>query len=56
MTFTTGWVHTRPLMHAPLELITAGRFDPLTAFSDILPFDQAAERLAEPFTKLGFHA
>jgi alcohol dehydrogenase len=56
VTFRTGWVHTRPLMHAPLELITDGRFDPRPAFDAILPFDQAAERLAEPFTKLGFHA
>lgn len=56
VTFRTGWAHTRPLMHAPLELITAGRFDPRPAFDATLSFDQAAERLAEPFTKLGFHA
>ena len=56
VTFRTGWVHTRPLMHAPLELIRDGRFDPGPAFDAVLPFDDAAARLAEPFTKLGFHA
>jgi hypothetical protein len=38
------------------ELIADGRFDPLSAFDSVLPFDQGAERLAEPFTKLGFYA
>lgn len=56
ITFRTGWVHTRPLMQAPLELMTSGRFDPAPAFDATLSFEDAPERLAEPFTKLGFHA
>lgn len=56
VTFRTGWVHTRPLMREPLELIAAGRFDPSPAFTAVLPFDQAPEALAEPFTKLVFLA
>jgi alcohol dehydrogenase len=56
VTLQTGWVHTRPLMQAPLGLIADGRFDPSPAFTAVVPFDQAADRLAEPFTKLGFLA
>jgi alcohol dehydrogenase len=56
VTFQTGWVHTRPLMGQPLELIRHGRFDPRPAFTAVLPFEQAAEALVEPFTKLVFHA
>lgn len=56
VTFHTGWAHTRALMHAPLELIREGRFDPSPAFTAVVPFDQAAEPLVEPFTKLGFLA
>jgi alcohol dehydrogenase len=56
VTFRTGWVHTRPLMHRPLELVADGRFDPTLAFSAVVPFDQAADHLVEPFTKLGFVA
>jgi threonine dehydrogenase-like Zn-dependent dehydrogenase len=56
VTLRIGWVHTRPLMPAPLDLVAEGRFDPAPAFTGISPFDQAAERLAEPFTKLGFLA
>jgi alcohol dehydrogenase len=56
VTLQTGWVHTRPLMEAPLALIADGHFDPSPAFTAVVPFDQAAERLVEPFTKLGFVA
>jgi alcohol dehydrogenase len=52
VTFRTGWVHTRPLIHRPLELIARGDFDPRPAFTRVAPFEQAAELLAEPFTKL----
>jgi hypothetical protein len=43
-------------MHAPLELIREGRFDPTAAFTEVCSFDEAADRLVEPFTKLGFLA
>jgi alcohol dehydrogenase len=56
VTFRTGWVHTRALMQKPLELVAGGRFDPTVTFTAVVPFDQAADRLAEPFTKLGFLA
>ena len=54
VTFRIGWVHTRALMHRPLDLIAQGRFDPTPAFTAVSPVDEAAERLSEPFTKLAF--
>jgi threonine dehydrogenase-like Zn-dependent dehydrogenase len=52
ITFHTGWVHTRPLMHEPLALISEGRFDPTLAITQTVSFDDAPAALAEPFTKL----
>lgn len=52
ITFYTGWVHTRTHMHAPLELLTEGRFDPLPAVTATVSFTDAAAALAAPFTKL----
>jgi alcohol dehydrogenase len=54
VTFHTGWVSTRPLMQAPLDLIAAGRFDPRVIETDVVGFAQAADALTEPFTKLVF--
>jgi threonine dehydrogenase-like Zn-dependent dehydrogenase len=52
VTFHTGWVNTRPLMHEPLALMADGTFDPRAVETAVIDFDQAAEALAEPFTKL----
>lgn len=52
VTFHTGWVHTRPLMEAPLELVAAGKFDPRVIETAVVDFDDAAEALTQPFTKL----
>jgi alcohol dehydrogenase len=51
VTFRTGWVHTRPLMARPLELIASGRLDPAPIARNI-PWHEAEAALAEPFTKL----
>lgn len=53
VTLRTGWVSTRPLIPAPLALVTAGRVDPL-AGARIVAWDEAPAALAEPFTKLVF--
>jgi hypothetical protein len=50
VTFHTGWVNTRPLMHEPLPLIADGTFDPRAVETAIVDFDQAAEALAEPMS------
>lgn len=52
VTFHTGWVHTRPLMAEPLELISDGRFDPRQIETAVVDYDSAPEALVEPFTKL----
>ncbi|MBO0712961.1 MAG: alcohol dehydrogenase catalytic domain-containing protein [Acetobacteraceae bacterium] len=52
VTFHTGWVHTRPLMEAPLGLIADGSFDPRVIETAVVDFDDAPRALAEPFTKL----
>jgi threonine dehydrogenase-like Zn-dependent dehydrogenase len=52
VTLKTGWVHTRPLMGDPLALIVEGKFDPRAVTTAVVEFDQAAEALAQPFTKL----
>jgi threonine dehydrogenase-like Zn-dependent dehydrogenase len=54
VTFRTGWVHTRPLMEDPLELISAGSFNPRAIETDVVDFEQAADALIEPFIKLVF--
>lgn len=56
VTFHTGWVHTRPLMEEPLALLVEGSFDPRVIETACVPFDDAPEALAQPFTKLAFKA
>lgn len=52
VTLTTGWVHTHALWNEPLDLITSGRFDPLPVNSAVVSFEDVAEALCEPFTKV----
>jgi threonine dehydrogenase-like Zn-dependent dehydrogenase len=52
VTFHTGWVHTRAVMEEPLALIAHGGFDPRVIETAVVGFDQAADALVEPFTKL----
>jgi threonine dehydrogenase-like Zn-dependent dehydrogenase len=56
VSFHTGWVNTRALMHEPLALIADGSFDPRVVETAVIGFDQAEEALAEPFTKLAMVA
>ena len=52
VTLATGWVHTHALWDEPLALIASGRFDPSPVTSALVSFDDAAEALCEPFTKV----
>jgi threonine dehydrogenase-like Zn-dependent dehydrogenase len=52
ITFKTGMVSARPLMDEVMELVVEGRFAPERVTSAVVPFDDAAEALAEPFDKL----
>jgi threonine dehydrogenase-like Zn-dependent dehydrogenase len=52
ITLTAGWVHTHALWHEPLALITSGRFDPSPVTSAVVGFDEVADALCEPFTKV----
>jgi threonine dehydrogenase-like Zn-dependent dehydrogenase len=52
ITFRTGMVSARPLMDELLALVASGRFAPERVTSAVVPFDDAAEALAEPFDKL----
>jgi threonine dehydrogenase-like Zn-dependent dehydrogenase len=52
ITFKTGMVSARPLMDEIMELVVQGRFAPERVTSAVVPFDDAAEALAEPFDKL----
>lgn len=52
ISFHTGWVHTHALIDEPLALITSGRFDPSPVTTRIAGWDDAAEALREPFTKV----
>jgi alcohol dehydrogenase len=52
VTLTTGWVHTHALWHEPIALISSGRFDPAPVTSALVSFDDVAEALCEPFTKV----
>lgn len=52
ITLCTGWAHTHSLWQEPLELITAGRFDPTPVTSADVTFDEVAEALCEPFTNI----
>lgn len=51
VTFRTGWVHTRPNIPAPMDLIGAGTFDPLRIATTVR-WSDAAEAFTAPFTKL----
>lgn len=52
VSFHTGWVHTRPLMTEPLQLIANQTFDPRSIETAVIDFGDAAAALAEPFTKV----
>ncbi len=52
ISFHTGWVHTHALIDEPLALITSGTFDPSPVTTKVVPWEDAAEALVEPFTKL----
>lgn len=52
VTLQTGWVHTHALWDAPLALVADGTFDPTPVTSAQVGFDQVAEALCEPFTKV----
>jgi alcohol dehydrogenase len=52
VTFHTGWANTRPLIGEPLELLREGRFDPRIVETAVVDFDQAADALVQPFTKV----
>lgn len=49
-TFHTGRAHARPAIPAALELVAAG-FDPSLVTTDVIPFDDAEQALAEPSMK-----
>jgi alcohol dehydrogenase len=51
-TLHTGRVHARSLIPEVLELVKAGRLDPALVTSAVVGFDDAAEALADPPTKL----
>lgn len=48
----TGWVHTHTVMPEPMALIQSGAFDPTPVTSRVVSWDDAADALVEPFTKL----
>ncbi|MGL5818714.1 MAG: zinc-dependent alcohol dehydrogenase [Phycicoccus sp.] len=53
--FSTGWVHTRPLLdrrNGPLDLLTTGRLDPAPVTTAVVPWDEVGAALTEPFTKI----
>ena len=50
--FRTGRVHSRPAIPQVLELIRAGRLAPERVTTAVVPWDDAAEALATPRTKL----
>jgi alcohol dehydrogenase len=55
ISFSTGWVHTRPLLDhpdGPLQLLASNRLDP-TPITDVhVPWDEAATALTRPFVKV----
>ena len=48
----TGWVHTHSVLPEPLALIQSGAFDPTPVRSRVVSWEDAADALIEPFTKL----
>jgi alcohol dehydrogenase len=52
ITFRTGRVHARAVIPEVLELIRAGRIHPERVTTALVPWDDAAEALATPRTKL----
>ena len=50
--FETGWVHTQSLIDEPLALIANGKFDPSPVTTAVVDWDQCADALVDPFTKL----
>lgn len=51
VTFRTGWVSTRPLVGAPMEMLVRREVDPL-AIARVVRWAEAPAALAEPFTKV----
>jgi alcohol dehydrogenase len=49
--FVTGRVNSRAVLPRVLELVTSGRLHPERVTSEVIPWDQAAERLARPSVK-----
>jgi len=49
--FFTGRVNARAIIPAVLELLGAGKFDPAPITSDVVPWNDAADALAEPSMK-----
>lgn len=52
--FVTGRIHARRDAPAVLDLLADGTFDPSPATTRVVPFDDAAEALAEDYVKLVF--
>ncbi|MGL5849879.1 MAG: zinc-dependent alcohol dehydrogenase [Phycicoccus sp.] len=53
--FSTGWVHTRPLLgrpDGPLGLLASGRLDPAPVTTAVVPWDDVRAALTEPFTTI----
>lgn len=53
-TFVTGRIHARRDAPAVLDLIAAGTLDVAPVTTRVVPFDDAADALAEHYTKLVF--
>lgn len=52
ITLHTGWVHTHTILKEPMALIQSGAFDPTPVTSRVVSWEDAADALVEPFTKL----
>ncbi len=52
ISFHTGWVHTHSFIDESLGLITSGQFDPSPVTTKVVSWDDAADALIEPFTKI----
>jgi alcohol dehydrogenase len=54
ITFHVGRPSARPTIPPILDLVASGRLDPSVVTDRVLPFEQAAEALLQPHTKLVF--
>jgi threonine dehydrogenase-like Zn-dependent dehydrogenase len=55
ITYHSGWVHTHSVIDGPLDLIARGGFDPAPVITASVGWEDAAEALCEPFTKVIIH-